>query len=196
MLLGSVGARDDPVIGRTADAVALVESARCSIPSAEQRRRHAVPPRDRHRRSGTPLRARRRDPRSPREVSRRRGHAHHHRRRLDQRRRILGVAEHARACAACRCCISSRTTATRSPRRSEVQTPGGDFSRVVEHFPGLRGIPLRRHRLRRRATARCGTRWRTCVSARDLRSCTPQVVRPLLAFALRRREAVQDARGA
>ena len=42
-----------------------------------------------------------------------------------------------RAPSSCRCSSSSKTTATRSPCPVEVQTPGGDISRLVRSFPGL-----------------------------------------------------------
>ena len=107
---------------RPADAVAL-GPPRAEHPVAEQLHRHAVPARRRLRRRAAHLRARRADPRSRDAVSRRRGHLRLDRRRRDQRRRVLGIAEHRLRRASCRCSSSSKTTATRSRFRSKCRRP-------------------------------------------------------------------------
>ena len=97
--------------------------------------------------------------------------------------------------AACRCCSSSKTTATRSRCRSKSQTPGGDISRLVRSFPGLHVESIdgtdffASLRAMREAAAYVRARkGPALVHAR--------VIRPVLALAVRRREAVQDAGGA
>ena len=77
----------------------------------------------------------------------------------------------------------------------EVQTPGGDISRIVEGFLGLRVFRcdgtdyLASYRTMREAVAHVRARLRSGARARHGHSA-------VLAFALRRREAVQDAGGA
>ena len=80
MLLGSVGAKDDPASGGR-QMPSHWSNPRLQHPVREQRRRHAVPARHRRRRSRTPVRAHRGDSRSRIEVPARRGDAHHDRRR-------------------------------------------------------------------------------------------------------------------
>ena len=109
-----------------------------------------------------------------RSVPRRRGHLRLDRRRRDERRRVLGIAQHRVHAQRCRCSISSRTTATRSRCPVEVQTPGGDISRLVESFPNLKVLRcdgtdfLASYRTMGEAVALDSPR------AQGRRSCTPR----------------------
>ena len=143
---------------RPADAVALG-------PRAPQHRlavepdRHAVPARDRRRRSGTDLRARSRRSKDASSTFTRDEIAYvSHRRRRDERRRVLGIAQlrlHAQAAGR----LSwSKTTATRSRCPVEVQTPGGDISKLVSIVSRPPGPEHRRHRLPRELHAPCARR--------------------------------------
>ena len=54
----------------------------------------------------------------------------------------------------------------------EVQTPGGDISRLLRSFPWLARRLDRRHRLSSPASRRCAKPSHTCAPARDRQSCT------------------------
>ena len=125
-LLQAVGAADDPPAAagrcrRTGAAQKLQHR------HASRRPRHPVPAGRRLRRSRPLFRrtSRRREkarrrlpPVQRRRIPRRRSRLRLLRRRLHQRGRVLGGAEHRLEPASCRCCSSSRTTATPSPCRS------------------------------------------------------------------------------
>ena len=78
----------------------------------------------------------------------------------------------------------------------EVQTPGGDISRLVESFPNLKVLRcdgtdfLESYRDARRGGRVDPPR------AQAGAACTPRCIAALLALALRRRAALQDAGGA
>ena len=193
MLLGAVGAKDDPELRRPADAVALGPHAP-QHPVAGQPDRHAVPAGRRLRRSRDALRAHHRHSRSRRALPRRRDHLPVDRRRRDERRRVLGVAQHRlHAPVPVLYLVEDNGYAISVP--VEVQTPGGDISRLVESFPNLKVL-------------RCdGTdfldSYRTLGEAvawvrreRKPAFVHAKVIRPVLALAVGRRAAVQDAGGA
>ena len=163
---------------RPPDAVALGPYA-----AATSRRRAAPPARSACTRSACAEAGRlyervARHSRSRATIPRRRSHLRLDRRRRDQRRRVLGIAEHRVHRAACRCSTWSRTTATRSPCPVEVQTPGGDISRLVASFPGLQVFRcdgtdfLASYRTHARSRGALRAR------ARGRRWCTPKVIRP------------------
>ena len=79
----------------------------------------------------------------------RRNHLRLDRRGRDERRRVLGIAQHRLHAQRAGRSISSRTTATRSRCRSKCRPPAAIMSRLVESFPQPEGAPLRRHRLPR-----------------------------------------------
>ena len=56
----------------------------------------------------------------------------------------------------------------------EVQTPGGDISKLVESFPNLKVLALRRHRLPRQLPHDGRSRRRTSGASASRRSCTPR----------------------
>ena len=60
----------------------------------------------------------------------------------------------------------------------EVQTPGGDISRIVEHFPGASRVPVRRHRLPRQLPDAAARRSRTCARGRGPAFVHATVIRP------------------
>ena len=170
MLLGSVGANDDPASGgrqmpshwsnprlhipsaSSAVATQCLHGIGCAEAGRLYERIEAIPDR-------------------AVEVPARRGHAHHDRRRLDQRRRVLGVAEHR---------VHAQAAGALPRRRQRLRDldarRGADARRrPLAHrraLSGPAGLPLRRHRLHRELSHACGTRWRTCASARGPRSCT------------------------
>ena len=181
-------------IRRPADALALgAQAAQHSV--AEQRHRHSVPSCRGLRRSDGDLPARRRDRGSPFQVPRRRDYLRVHRGRRDERGRVLGIAEHRRAPERLPILYLCEDNGYAISVPVEAQTPGGDISRIVEHFPALR-------------TFRCdGTdypgSYRTLAEAvAHVRSrkgpafVHATVIRPVLALTLGRREAVQDHRRA
>ena len=137
-----------------------------------------------------------RHPRSRASVSRRRDHLRLARRRHDQRRRVLGSRSTPPASSSCRCCLLVEDNGYAISVPVEVQTPGGDISRLVRSFPGLHVDSGRRHRLPRQPCARCARRSRYVRARKGPALVHAQGHPPVLALAVRRREAVQDAGGA
>ena len=152
-------------------------------PSAAPRPASALQPRRRRFRIATTRFQRRRD------------HLRLARRRRHQRRRVLGGAEHRLPASSCRCCSWSRTTATRSRCRSKCRPPAATSRGWSSRFPACTSI-------------RCdGTDF--FASLRAMREAIAYVPRAqgsgvraragdpaVLALAVRRRAAVQDAGGA
>ena len=133
--------------GRPPDAVAL-GTQEAQHPVAGQPDRHAVPARGRRRRSRHDLRARHRDRRSQRAVPFRRDHLSVDRRRRDQRRRVLGIAEH-------RLHAPGAGALPRRRQRLRDLGPGRSADTRRRHLAPRRIVPepegdaLRRHRLHR-----------------------------------------------
>ena len=75
----------------------------------------------------------------------------------------------------------------------EVQTPGGDISRLVESLPEPEGAALRRHRLPRQLPHAAARPWPTCAASARPGARARQGHPAVLALAVRRRAAVQDA---
>ena len=136
MLLAGGRREGRPGVRRPPDAVAL-GPPRAQHRLAGQPDRHAVPAGGRLRRGRRCSTSASTDiPDREDALPRRRGHLRLDRRRRDERRRVLGVAEHRVHAAAAGASTWSRTTATRSRCPVEVQTPGGDISQLVASFPG------------------------------------------------------------
>ena len=164
---------------------------------AGQPDRHAVPAGDRLRRSGTALRAASRRFRIASErFHRRRGHLHLDRRRRDERRRVLGIAEHRLHAAAAGRLSWSRTTATRSRCRSKCRRRAATSRRLVVVVPATSGAAQSTAPTSSPATARWARRWRTRARGAGPALVHAQRDPAVLALALGRRAAVQDAGGA
>ena len=112
------------------------------------------------------------------QLPRRRSHLRLDRRRRDQRRRVLGVAEHGVHAASCRSSTSSKTTATRSRCRWKCRRRAATSRALVEHFPGLRAFRCDGTDYLASYRTHAARPWRTCARARDRRSSTPRVIRP------------------
>ena len=177
-----------PDVRRTADAVALGPT-RAEHRLGFEPDRHAGAARGRRRGSGRHLQPRAADSGSRVAFSPRRDHLRLARRRRDERRRILGSAQHRVHQAACRCCSSSRTTATRSRCRSKCRRPAATSHGSCDRFPDFTSIrstaPISspafapcarrpptsaRARVRRSSTRASSGRTRT--PCRTTRSCT------------------------
>ena len=190
MLLAAVGAKDDPEFRRPPDAVALGPQA-AQHPVAGQPDRHAVPAGGRRRRSRHDLRARHRHHRSRRAVSRRRDHLHVDRRRRDQRRRVLGIAEHR---------LHAQRAGALPRRRQRLRHLGAGRSADAgrRHLAPGRILPqpeivaLRRHRLHRELSHHGRSR-RLRAPRAQARVRARQGDSSLLALAVGRRAVVQDA---
>ena len=178
---------------RAADAVAL-GAPRAQHPVAEQPHRHAVPAGRRLRRGRHALRAHLRHRRRGRAAARRRDHLHVGRRRRHQRRRVLGVAEHHLLAA------GPDALPGRGQRLRDLGPGRGPDARrrhlaAGRELPQPQGAALRRHRLPRelpRARRRRGLGAAGAQAGVRARPGDP----PVLAFALGRRAALQDAAGA
>ena len=95
------------------------------------------------------------------------------RRRHDERRGVLGIAQHAPASASCRSSASSKTTATPSRSRSRCRLPAATSRNSSSSFPDLfvqsvDGTDFLR------VIGRCPRRWPTRVRERARRSSTPK----------------------
>ena len=115
-------------VTRPPDAVAL-EQPDAAHRLAGQPDGHAVPAGDWRRRSRAALRAGRAIPDRESRLPRRRGGLLFARRRRDERRRVLGVAEHRLACGSCPSSTWSKTTATRSRCPSKRRRPAAPSRR-------------------------------------------------------------------
>ena len=196
MLLPAVGAKDDPNSGgrqmpshwghkalnivsqSSPTGTQCLQAVGCAEAGLLYEQRHG------HRRTAS------------RRFQQRRGRLRLARRRHDERGRVLGVAQHRLHRASCRSLFLVEDNGYAISVPVEVQTPGGDISRLVASFPGLQRAERRRHRLRSRATARCARPSRTCARAQGPGARPRQGHPALLALALGRRAAVQDAGGA
>ena len=197
MLLPAVGAKDDPASRRPADAVALgparaATSCRRSSPTGTQVL-HAVGAR-RSRRASTAA-----SPDIPDRddrVSRRRGHLRARSATAPRAKASSGNRSTPPASSSCRCSSSSKTTATRSRCRSKCRRRAATSRAWSRSFPDLHVDSSRRHRLLREPARACATRPRTCRARNGPGARARARDPPVLALALRRRAAVQDAGGA
>ena len=193
MLLGAVGAKDDPELRRPPDAVAL-GPPRAQHPVAGQPHRHAVPAGRRLRRGRHDLRARRRHPDAASVPARRRDHLRVGRRRRDQRGRVLGVAEHRLHTA------GAGALPGRGQRLRHLGAGRGADARrrhlaAGRELPEPQGAALRRHRLPRQLPR--ARRGRRLGAPRAQAGVRPREGHPpVLALAVGRRAALQDAAGA
>ena len=196
MLLQGVGSKDDPASG----------GRQMPSPLGQPAPQHRLADRARParsactavglRRGDAALRAARRTSPTATSAARRRDHLRLDRRGRDERRRVLGDAEHRVPRASCRSSSWSRTTATPSRCRSRCRRRAATSRGCVQGFPDLLSS--------RRSTARDyvashGAMREAVAYARARRG--PALVHAkvdpaLLALALGRRAALQDARGA
>ena len=95
----------------------------------------------------------------------------------------------------CRSCSSSKTTATRSRCRSKCRRPAATSRGSCDRFPGLL-VERSTAPTSSPAIARCARRSHYARARKGPALVHANVIAPVLAFALGRREAVQDGGGA
>ena len=135
------------------------------------------------------------DPGSRRAVSRRRDRLHLARRRRDERRRVLGSAQRRLHQAAAGAVPGRRQRLRDLGAGRSRRPPGGDISRLVRSFPGLHVDSIDGTDFF--ASLRAMREAAAYVRARKGPAFVHAHVHPpVLALAVRRREAVQDAGGA